>query len=82
MYVRDIQNGTTVSDTEPSIIRETAATAHVDGNNVLGPVVGNFCMDVAMRKAKDAGVGWVAAKGICTWIQLQMATLLYIPVNV
>ena len=64
MYVRDIQKGTTVSNVEPVILRETAATAHVDGNNVLGPVTGNFCMNIAMQKAKEAGVGWVVAKGL------------------
>ena len=36
MYVRDIQTGITVSDKEPEVIKETAATAYVNGNNVLG----------------------------------------------
>lgn len=63
MYVRDIQKGTTVSNTEPVVMKETAATAHVDGMNLLGPVVGNFCMKTAIQKAKEAGVGWVSAKG-------------------
>ncbi|XP_005099922.1 uncharacterized oxidoreductase YjmC [Aplysia californica] len=63
MYVKDIQAGITVSDKEPEILKETAATAYVDGNNVLGPVVGKYCIDVAIRKAKDAGIGWVTAKG-------------------
>jgi len=34
----------------------------VDGGNLLGPVVGNFCMSLAIKKAKDAGIGWVVAK--------------------
>jgi len=63
MYVRDIQTGITVSDKEPEVIKETAATAYVNGNNVLGPVVGKFCMDIAIKKAKEAGIGWVTAKG-------------------
>ena len=63
MYVRDVRTGITVSDREPEILKENAATAHVDGCNLLGPVVGNFCMDVAIQKAKTAGVGWVVAKG-------------------
>ena len=63
MYVNDIANGITVSNTEPRILKETVATAHVDGMNLLGPVVGNFSMDVAINKAKEAGVGWVSAKG-------------------
>ena len=37
----------------------------MDGNNLLGPVVGNFCIDLAIRKAKEAGIGWVVARGLC-----------------
>lgn len=65
MYAHDIETKTTVSDIEPKLLRETAATAHVDGMNTLGPVVGNFCMDIAISKAKDVGIGFVVAKG--TW---------------
>ena len=35
----------------------------MDGNNLLGPVVGNFCSDLAVKKAKETGVGWVVTKG-------------------
>lgn len=47
---------------KPVILKETPATAHVDGQNGLGMTVGNFCMDLAIKKAKQVGVGWVAAK--------------------
>lgn len=63
MYVRDIQEGICMKDGNPKILKEYAASAWVDGNNLLGPVVGNFCMDIAIKKAKEAGVGWVVAKG-------------------
>ncbi|CAL1541557.1 unnamed protein product [Lymnaea stagnalis] len=63
MYVKDIQTKMCVSDKEPEIVKETVATAYVDGNNLLGPVVGKFCIDVAIKKAKEAGIGWVSAKG-------------------
>ena len=63
MYVHDIDSKITISDREPQIANQTAATAHVNGNNVLGPVVGNFSMDLAIQKAKEAGVGWVVANG-------------------
>lgn len=33
---------------------------------ILGPVVGKFCIDLAIKKAKEAGIGWVSAKGICS----------------
>lgn len=50
-------------DAEPSIVKQTAATALVDGNNLFGPTVGKFAMDIAVQKAKEAGVGWVSVKG-------------------
>lgn len=28
-----------------------------------GPVVGRFCIDLAIEKAKSVGIGWVCAKG-------------------
>lgn len=61
MYVHDIESGITVCNDEPVIRKENHATAYVDGRNLLGPVVGNFCMDLAIKKAREAGVGWVVA---------------------
>uniref|UniRef100_A0A8C6SIR4 Malate dehydrogenase n=1 Tax=Neogobius melanostomus TaxID=47308 RepID=A0A8C6SIR4_9GOBI len=52
MYVKDIKSGIC-----------SAATALVDGQNLLGPVVGNFCMNLALKKAKEVGIGWVVARG-------------------
>lgn len=63
MYVEDVRNGATDRCAQGEIIKETPATAWVDGQNGLGAVVGNFCMDLAIKKAKDVGVGWVCAKG-------------------
>ncbi|CAK8696629.1 unnamed protein product [Clavelina lepadiformis] len=62
MYVKDIQTGITNGDAEPITERETPATAMVDGKNVLGPVVGKYCMNLAIKKAKECGVGWVLAR--------------------
>ncbi|PSN40099.1 hypothetical protein C0J52_13746 [Blattella germanica] len=52
MYVSDIKAKTMDPNAEPSILKETPATAWVDGKNGLGPVIGNFCMDLAIKKAK------------------------------
>lgn len=76
MYVRDISSGITVSNGEPAILSERAATAYVDGCNLLGPVVGNFCMQLAISKAKASGIGLVTAKnsnhyGIAGWYAMQ-----------
>jgi LDH2 family malate/lactate/ureidoglycolate dehydrogenase len=36
MYVRDIKTGSTSSNQEPRVEKESPATALVDGNNLLG----------------------------------------------
>lgn len=76
MYVNEVQNKTCDGNAEPVVLKESSATAWVDGNNGLGPVVGNFCMALAMQKAKESGVGWVVAKGsnhygIASWYSTQ-----------
>lgn len=63
MYVKDIKTGICAKDGEPVVEKESAATALVDGKNLLGPVVGNFCMKLAIQKAKEVGIGWVVAHG-------------------
>ncbi len=42
------------------IVRETASTATVDGDNGLGLVVGPKANEIAMGKAETAGSGWVS----------------------
>lgn len=42
------------------IIRESASTATVDGDNGLGLVVGPKANEIAMKKAEEAGTGWVS----------------------
>lgn len=62
MYVNDVKSGTTAKDGQPIVLKEKGATALVDGQNLLGPYVGKFCMNLAMDKAKNVGVGLVAAR--------------------
>lgn len=47
---------------DPVILKESPGTALVDGQNLLGPYVGKFCMNLAMQKAKKIGIGLVAAR--------------------
>ncbi|KPU78207.1 uncharacterized protein Dana_GF24300, isoform B [Drosophila ananassae] len=63
MYINDLAINATDGAATPKILKETPSTAWVDGQNGLGAVVGNFCMDLAIKKAKTVGVGWVCAKG-------------------
>jgi L-2-hydroxycarboxylate dehydrogenase (NAD+) len=44
------------------IIHESPSTAVVDGDGGLGLVVAPFAMSVAIKKAEQAGTGWVAVK--------------------
>uniref|UniRef100_A0AAG5D4P9 Malate dehydrogenase n=1 Tax=Anopheles atroparvus TaxID=41427 RepID=A0AAG5D4P9_ANOAO len=76
MYINDLHKNACDGAAEPTILNETPATAWVDGNNGLGAVVGNFCMDLAIKKAKEVGVGWVCAKrsnhyGIAGWYTMR-----------
>lgn len=66
MYINDLHKNSTDGMTKPKILNETPATAWVDGQNGLGAVVGNFCMDLAIQKAKTTGVGVVCARSECT----------------
>ena len=57
------------------IVRETASTATVDGDNGLGLVVGPRANTIAMEKALCAGSGWVSVCntnhfGIAGWYVL------------
>lgn len=58
-----MKNGLCDGHAVPEILKESPATAWVDGKSALGAVVGNFCMDLAIKKAKRVGIGWVVAKG-------------------
>ena len=46
----------------PLILKETAAAGFVDGQDGLGGVVAQFSMELAIKKAKEVGVGWVTAR--------------------
>ncbi|GAA6084907.1 uncharacterized oxidoreductase YjmC-like, partial [Tachysurus ichikawai] len=61
LYVKETRAGICAKEGEPVVEKESVATALVNGKNLLGPVVGNFCMSLAMKKAQDVGIGWVVA---------------------
>ncbi|UYV81014.1 hypothetical protein LAZ67_19002530 [Cordylochernes scorpioides] len=71
-YLQDLRTGKCREAGKPQIVAQTTATAHVDGCNLLGPVVGRFSMRVAMEKARTSGIGLVVARnsnhfGIAGW---------------
>ncbi|XP_018574226.1 uncharacterized protein LOC108913205 [Anoplophora glabripennis] len=63
LYINDILGGTVDPKAVCSVEKQSAATALVNGNNCLGAVVGKFCMDLALEKARDAGIGMVVVHG-------------------
>jgi LDH2 family malate/lactate/ureidoglycolate dehydrogenase len=44
------------------VVKEAAATALLDGDRALGPVTATRAMELAMTKARSAGIGMVAAR--------------------
>lgn len=75
MYVNDLKETKVNTAGEPKILKESVSTAYIDGNNCLGPVVGNFSMKIAIEKAKKTGIGWAVAKnsnhyGIAGWYSM------------
>ncbi|KAL7046887.1 hypothetical protein ACKWTF_002730 [Chironomus riparius] len=76
MYINDLHKNSTDGNVIPEVLKESPATAWVDGKNGLGAVVGNFCMDLAIKKAKEVGVGVVTARrsnhyGIAGWYTMR-----------
>lgn len=59
-YIKRIQAGLMNPKTELAIMRESASTALVDAKNSIGQVAANFCMNLAIEKAKKTGVSFVA----------------------
>ena len=61
-YFTLLRRGTVNPRPRVRVVRETASTATVDGDNGLGLVVGPKANRIAMDKAAAAGSGWVAVR--------------------
>jgi len=61
-YVEMIQKERFNARPNFTVIRETASTALVDGDNGLGLVIGPKANRLAMDKAEDCGSGWVTVR--------------------
>jgi LDH2 family malate/lactate/ureidoglycolate dehydrogenase len=59
-YVPGCRDGTINPTPSIRAVRETAATALLDGDRGFGPLVGYRAMQLALRKAREAGSGSVA----------------------
>jgi LDH2 family malate/lactate/ureidoglycolate dehydrogenase len=61
-YCDRLEAGGTAPSCEVQVLRESPATALVDGGNGLGAVVGTRAMEIAIEKARGVGVGLVVAR--------------------
>jgi LDH2 family malate/lactate/ureidoglycolate dehydrogenase len=61
-YLRRLAQGAINPRAEPRVAREFAATAVVDGDNGLGPLVGHVAMRDAIERARKHGIGYVAVR--------------------
>jgi LDH2 family malate/lactate/ureidoglycolate dehydrogenase len=61
--VRELRAGRLNGRAKPKIVNEKAATARVDGDGGTGHVTGIFATDIAIRKAREAGIGAVGLVG-------------------
>jgi len=62
IYIDRLDEGVMNPVTKVDIIKETATTAVLDGNNGLGHVVAKQAMQMAIDKAKEHGMGMVAVR--------------------
>lgn len=61
MYIKQIRGKQCKPNAKCTIDRQREATAVVDGNHGFGAVIGKFCMNLAIKKAKQYGLGMVVA---------------------
>jgi ureidoglycolate dehydrogenase (NAD+) len=64
-YARRLRGGGLRADLSPKIADEGAAWALIDGQSTLGQVTSTFATDVAVRKARQSGVGFVTVTNSC-----------------
>ncbi|MCX7821348.1 MAG: Ldh family oxidoreductase [Brevinematales bacterium] len=62
IYIDRIKVGQINPTTKIDIIKETPTTAVIDGNNGMGQVIAKKSMEIAIKKAKDYGMGMVAVR--------------------
>ena len=65
--VKMIRNGKVNPTGSIKVIKETPVIAHLDGDRVIGSVIGVYAMNMAVEKAKAAGVGLIVVKNSTHW---------------
>ena len=62
-YVNRLRDGGCTPIPDVRVITESMATALIDGDNGLGHLALKAATDLAISKAKQAGIGWVGVRG-------------------
>lgn len=65
IYIDRIKAGIQNPVTNFEIIKETPTTAVIDGHHGMGQVIGYRAMEMAIKKAKEYGMGMVAVRNSC-----------------
>ncbi len=65
VYLDRIKDGIQNPVTNFEIIKETPTTAVVDGHDGMGQVIGYRAMEMAIKKAKEYGMGMVVVRNSC-----------------
>ncbi|MBP3657674.1 MAG: Ldh family oxidoreductase [Clostridia bacterium] len=61
-YHRNLASGSAIAGARPEVIRETPVSALIDGHFAMGQLCGCEAMRLAIRKAKQTGVGICAVR--------------------
>ena len=61
-YHKGIEKGTIKVDAQPEVVFETPVSAVIDGHDGMGQLIGHYAMELAIKKAKESGVGIVSAR--------------------
>lgn len=62
LYVQAMENGKTLVKAQPKVVQETASLAVVDAGAGIGQVAAHFAQQLAMKKARETGMGGVAVR--------------------
>lgn len=61
-YCFHVHDGHVQPDAQPRVVRERGVSVVVDGGCAWGPIVGQFAVELAIKKAREHGVGIVSVR--------------------
>ena len=63
IYVKRIEKGGSKAKPNIKVLKDRPASALVDGDSGMGQVIGMYAAELAIKKAKEAGICFVGVKG-------------------